>query len=223
MRIIDCKQGSDEWFAARCGIPTASEFDALVTPVFKLRTGEGVETYLNRKLAERWSGFVPRDGGSFRMEQGTMLESEARPWYEFESGREIREVGFIVTDDGRCGCSPDGLFVDADEGIEIKCPAPHTQVGYLRGGELPKEYAAQVHGSMFVTGADRWTFVSYSRTLPKFVLVVERDEKAIAAIAEAIAQFNERFDAAWAKLVDINNGPPNRIDPKQDEEILYGD
>lgn len=32
MRIVECEQGSDEWFAARAGIPTASRFDSIVCP-----------------------------------------------------------------------------------------------------------------------------------------------------------------------------------------------
>jgi hypothetical protein len=33
MKIIDCVQNSDEWIAARLGIPTASEFHRIITAV----------------------------------------------------------------------------------------------------------------------------------------------------------------------------------------------
>ena len=39
MKILNCEQGSLEWFEARAGIPTASEFSCLVTPLWKIRTG----------------------------------------------------------------------------------------------------------------------------------------------------------------------------------------
>ena len=32
MRVIDCEQGTEGWFAARLGIPTASEFSDIITP-----------------------------------------------------------------------------------------------------------------------------------------------------------------------------------------------
>lgn len=32
MRVIDCEQGTEEWFAARSGVPTASEFSKIITP-----------------------------------------------------------------------------------------------------------------------------------------------------------------------------------------------
>ena len=45
MKIIPCEQNTPEWQAARCGIPTASEIDSLVTPLGKLRSGEvGITT-----------------------------------------------------------------------------------------------------------------------------------------------------------------------------------
>ncbi len=198
------EQGSDEWLRLRAGIPTASEFGALVTPLWKAREGDGVGTYLTKKLAERWLGspLMTFSGGS--MEQGSIREAEAKPFYEFTTGDLIESVGFVTTDDGRIGCSPDGLLNGG--GIEIKCPEPHTHVRYLIDGELPKEYAPQVYGSMLVTGAPRWKFMSYSRNFPPLVLTIERDEKIICAIRGAVEAFNEILDRAWAKLVEINGG-----------------
>jgi Na+/alanine symporter len=56
MKIHEAGQGSVEWMQARSGIPTASEFDALVTPKWKVKTGDGPKTYLAKKLAEWWLG-----------------------------------------------------------------------------------------------------------------------------------------------------------------------
>ena len=47
MKTHNCQQGSTEWFQARRGVISASEIDALVTPLWKVRTGEGVQTYLH--------------------------------------------------------------------------------------------------------------------------------------------------------------------------------
>lgn len=215
MKIINCEQGSPEWFLARCGIPTASEFDALLTPLFKLRTGQTPETFLNKKLAEAWQGHPLPGFGSFATEQGQILEDEARPWVEMFTGRTALKVGFITTDDGLAGCSPDGWFDDDGTGLEIKCPFAETHVGYLREGVVPEPYRAQVHGSMWVTGAPAWTFVSYRRGFPNLVLKVERDEKIQAVIGVALHDFRASFKREFAALVERNGGPPRRELPPQ--------
>lgn len=199
MKILDVKQGSTEWLMARCGLPTASEFDNLVTPEWKARTGQGVETYMMKKIAERVMGHPAQTGGSFAMEQGSIMESEAYPWFEFAHGKTVQRVGFITTDDGRIGCSPDGLLGD-NNGLEIKCPEPHTHLKYLLGGVVPKEYLAQVHGAMFVTERPRWTFISYSRYFPALVVEVERDEAVQTVLRNALSGFLVSFDAGMTRI-----------------------
>jgi hypothetical protein len=192
-------QGSEAWHKLRFGRPTASEFDNLVTPLGKVKTGEGPQSYLYRKLAEHILGRSLDEGGSWAMEQGGILESEAIPFYEFTFDAEVRRIGFVTTDDMRIGCSPDGLIGD-DSGIEAKCPLPQTHLRYLLEGGVPKEYVAQVQGCMFVTQRPRWVFLSYCRKMPPHIVHVERDEAFQAALAEATSGFLSRFDAALYKL-----------------------
>lgn len=210
MKIVACEQGSQEWLEARCGIPTASEFDSLVTPLWAVKEGKAVDTYLYRKLAEAWAGPII-DKTSFAMDQGNILEDIGIPWYEFETGEQIERVGLVTTDDGRIGCSPDGLLPDG--GIELKCPERPNHVRYLLGGKLPSDYKPQVQGCMFVTGREWWKFVSFNRNFPPLILTIGRDKKAQAAIKEALDSFIERFDAAWKRLVEINEGPPPKREP----------
>lgn len=206
MTIHDVQQGSVEWLQLRAGIPTASDFDALVTPLGKIRIGDGVRSYLAKKVAEAWQGGPLLEYNSWTMEDGQILESEARPWAEIHFGCDIQQVGFITSDDGKIGCSPDGLISD-DCGIEIKCPKVETHVGYLLAGELPSEYIAQVQGSMFVTGFNQWKFLSYRRRFPNLVLTIERDEKFQNALADALAQFLGKFEESMRRMEEINGGP----------------
>jgi exodeoxyribonuclease (lambda-induced) len=136
---------------------------------------------------------------SFAVEQGRELEDEAIAFAALEYGYKISKLGFCESDDGRSGCSPDGLIGD-HSGIEMKCPRPATHVRYLVDGVLPKDYAAQVHGSMLITGRAEWVFFSYCRDLPPFHLLVKRDEAICAKIAEAIAAFATQFDEVMHKL-----------------------
>jgi hypothetical protein len=207
------EQGTLGWIMARTGIPTASEFDSLVTPEWKIRTGETPKTYLAKKVAEAWSGTPLPGWNTIDMDFGKILEDEALPFYTLETGAEIKRVGLITTDDGAIGCSPDGMLEDGT-GIEVKCPEMHTHVKYLLAGVLPKDYAAQVHGAMFVTGADHWTFMSYCRRFPALILRVERDDEAQAAIGAALDQFKASMAEALSKLEALNGGPPRRSRPE---------
>lgn len=213
------QQNSLFWLNARAGVVTASEFDNLLTPKFKVREGQMVNTYLARKLAEKWIGPLP-GFSTIDMEFGKILEEEAKPFYTLTFSEEIQDVALITSDDGKIGCSPDGL-IGEDGGIEIKCPEPTNHVKYLLAGCLPDDYAAQVHGSMFVTGRDWWKFMSYRRGFPPFVIVIKRDEEIQEAIAEALGEFLPKLDAAYGRLCEMNGGPPEsriRSMPEQPSE-----
>ncbi len=205
MKIHDCEQMTLEWIRLHFGIPSAAALDQLVTPEFELRKGEMPKTYVYKKVAEVIQNrpVIDLSTSSFMMDQGMILESEARPWYALEYDKKIKQVGFITTDDGRCGCSPDGLIEGEDCGIEIKCPSAPVHVKYLVNGVLPKEYVAQVYGSMFVTGFKKWVFVSYRRGFPALVLEIQWDQKAMDAIARAIDSFHAEFDRAMTRISNI--------------------
>ncbi len=202
MIIHDVLQGSPQWLKLRAGIPTASEFHRLVTPKWKIKTGDGPHTFMCEKLAEKWTGMpLPQASGFGALEQGTILEEEALPYFTLTTGREIRRVGFITTDDGRIGCSPDGLLDGG--GIEIKCAQAQTHVSYLLDGVVPDDYLAQVHGAMLVTGADYWEFLSYRRNFPPLHVTVGRDPDIQKVLRAALDLFLENFDKALARLEGV--------------------
>ncbi len=213
MKIHQVEQGSLEWTKLHFGIPTASGLDNLLTPEFELRKGEMPKTYVYKKVAEKLQGrpLIDLSASSFMLEQGMIIEEEARPWYALEYDKKIKQVGFITTDDGRFGCSPDGLIDVYPNslggeacGLEIKSPAAHTHVRYLVNGILPKEYVAQVYGSMFVTGFKKWMFVSYRRGFPALVIELQWNEKYDRAIREAIVSFHAEFDRATQRIKNID-------------------
>lgn len=209
MIIHPAEQNSLEWLVARAGIVTASEFDQILSPDLKVRTGEMPKTYMAVKMAEKWLGGPLPSFNALDMEFGKILEEEALPFYSLEYGEEIRRVGLLLTDDGKVGASPDGLLGE-DGGIEIKCPRAETHVKYLLAGIVPKDYLLQVQGAMYVTGRKWWKFMSYHRRFPPFLLKVERDEKIQMALETALADFLAKFDAGMKRLIEINGGPPIR-------------
>lgn len=221
MIISPHPQNSVEWLQARAGIVTASEMDALVSPTGKVKKGDAVETYLNKKLAEWWTGGPIETGQSFWMEQGQILEEEALPWYAFKYNVEPQRVGLITTDDGFVGCSPDGLLDGA--GIEIKCPSSPVHIGYLRNGVLPADYVHQVQAGLYVTGFPAWKFVSYRRGMPNLVLTIAPNDDFQEAIGEAVAEFRERLEAEKQRLIEMNGGPPKRFAAPAPKSVYQSD
>lgn len=209
MKIVQCVQGETDWLHARAGIVTASALGNLVTPTFAPREGKAVETYLYELLAERCMGAPIESGSGWAAEQGQITEREARSWVSFSQEVQIEKVGFVTTDDGMIGCSPDGL-IGNDSGLELKCPQAPTHLKYLTEGRLPPEYAAQVHGSLYVTGRASWLFVSYNRFFPPLLVRVARDEKIMALIREAVEPFNARLAEAYAKMKSLAIGEDER-------------
>ena len=204
MKIHNVTQGTEAWLACRAGIPTASELGSIVSPIGAIREGKGVKTYVAHKLAERWLGYPMQSFAGGYADQGKELEGEAIPWIESEFKIDIQRVGFISTDDGSFGCSPDGLH--GDEGYEIKCNQPPNHVKWLLAGVVPEEHILQCQGGLYATGARRWMFVSYCRGFPPLVVPVPRNDKLIADIAEAVRICNDEIAAGWAKLVAKNGG-----------------
>lgn len=199
MKIISCKQGSPEWHAARLGIPTASAFGKIVTASGKLSAQ--ADGYLHALVAERILGLSVDAEATDWMERGKITEAEAVALFELRHNCDTKAVGFVTTDDGRAGCSPDRL-VGSDSGLEIKCPSAAVHVGYLLD-VAPRRYWPQIQGALWITGFQRWHFLSYCPEFPPAEMVYERDEKFIALLADEVHDFNARLDAAHAKVADM--------------------
>jgi putative phage-type endonuclease len=182
MRIINVPQRSPEWFAARLGVPSASNFAKVITPGGKRSTQ--VEGYLNRLVADIITGRSEQQEPSEAMQRGTELEPEARAYYELIAGP-VEEVGFCIHDDG-FGCSPDGVV---GEGLlEIKSPLAHTQIEYLREGVIPSTYIPQVQGQMLVMDKPWCDFLSYHPDMKPLLVRVNRDEQYCSLLHQALKE-----------------------------------
>lgn len=207
MQINNCEQGSEEWFAARRGIPTASEFKSIFTSQGKVSASQS--TYMYKLIAEWLMDKTPEAYTNEWMERGKELESEARAFYELRESEEVQEVGFVTLDSGMAGCSPDGLLKDG--GLELKCPAPHTHVKYLLAGKCPAEYIPQVQGSMWICGALWWDFMSYHPDMPPLVVRVNRDQKFVDQLSAEVGVFT-------GKLFEKRQQLPKQLGRKADDD-----
>lgn len=200
MKIMTMPQGSGEWLQARLGLVTASEADALITPLGKVKTGEAPESYMIKKVCEKFLGYSSDDAGSFAMSQGQMIESVAIPFFEFTTGLSVKRVGLCLSDDGRSACSPDGL-IGEDGGLEVKSPQPEKALRTILAGRVPPEHVIQVQFSLYVTQRAWWKYLSFSMHFAPLVIHIEPDPKIQDAIKEAVAAFGERYDPIISKLI----------------------
>lgn len=186
LQVFDCEQGSPEWFAARAGIPTASEF---ATVMAKGRGGGDSKTrrtYMLKLIGERLTGKPMESYSNEHMERGKVMEAEARDLYAMVKDADPQRVGFMRR--GDAGASPDSL-IGTDGLVEIKTKLPHLQIEVLLANRLPPEHVAQVQGQLWVSGRSWCDFVSYWPGLPLFVTRVHRDEIYIATIKAEVEEF----------------------------------
>ena len=204
MRILQAEQRTPEWFAARLGKATASNFGN----VLAAKTTAAYRNYRVRLALERLTGKQEDVFQSDAMKQGTEREPLARIAYEALTGNLVEEVGFCLHDTLDCGASPDGL-IDAVRGLEIKCPTPGKHCEYLRAKAEPPEYTAQIQGCMWITERTEWDFVSFCPEFPEnaqlIVRTIKRDDAYIAKLAAAVEVFMAEVAAEVEAIRSFKN------------------
>ncbi len=184
----DLIQGTDAWLKARLGIITASEMHKLITPTGKVANNDDIRAIVFQKVAERLTGKVEENFSNHHMERGRVFEPFAKDLYS-EKRYQVRDCGFITRqfDGFKIGYSPDGLLVDKNGAIEIKCPEQHKHVREIIEDESPKSAMMQIQTGMLVAGLEFVDFCSFYNGMPMRIVTVEPDleiqEKIILAAA----------------------------------------
>ena len=195
--IYDMDQGSEAWFDTRCGRITASKFKDMMS-------GESTGGYkgllysvsgqiISREIEETYTNAA--------MERGTLLEPEARLFYEEIMQVDVFEAGFVTNEEifpEYIGVSPDGMIQEENGLLEIKCPMMKTHVGYLLADRLPNEYKWQVQGQILVSGADYCDFMSYYPNMTPFIKRIYPDKEMQEALLE-------RMDLSVGRIKEIVN------------------
>ena len=197
IEIIDCEQGSPEWFQARLGIPTASKF---ATVMASGRGGAESKTrldYMCDLAGEIITGNPTESYSNPFMERGKEQEDEARRLYSFEKDADLTRVGFVRN--GAKGCSPDSLIGEKGA-LEVKSTMARLLIKIMMRGDYPPEHKAQCQGTLWVTEREWIDIAIYCPKMPLFVERIYRDEPYIQQIAGAVADFNIELRQMVAKI-----------------------
>lgn len=198
----DVTQGSEEWFALRCGVLTASEIKLILTPTLKMAANDKERAHLFELLAQRITRHVEPSFISEDMLRGYDDEDSARTLYQ-QHYAPVRQVGFVTNSRHgvTLGYSPDGV-VGADGLIEVKSRKQRLHVQTIledvSRGAVPAEHLLQVQAGLLVSERAWCDFISYSDGLPMAVVRVLPDAKVHAAIVAAAQAFEARLLERWA-------------------------
>ncbi|MBP9905629.1 MAG: YqaJ viral recombinase family protein [Rhodoferax sp.] len=141
--IIELAQGSREWLDYRLGMRNASETAAVL----------GVSPWMTPY--QLWLLKIGRAETKVTaaMQHGTEMEATARAAYEAETGNIMQP---LVLQRGRYSASLDGMTLEGDLIVEIKCPYKGQESELwkqVKAGHVPDHYAAQVQHQLMVSGA----------------------------------------------------------------------
>lgn len=183
-------QNTPEWKAMRLGIPCSSEFHRIITPK-KMELSAQRYKLMFRLLAEWMTGTSVAEADELRseyMDRGHELEDRAIAAYEMLTEQETQPGGFITTDDGMVGCSPDRLVGTAGD-AELKCPALNTQIKNALLGTLDDDYRCQLQGRLLIHGREWVDIMPYHPAITIPPVRVVRDDKFITPLERALKEF----------------------------------
>lgn len=194
MKIIDCIQGTPEWFQERSLRMTGSHAQAIAA------NGKGLDTYINQLMQEHYSSSERESYKSTSMIRGNELEDSAAFTYECETGILTNKVGFVVRDD-YVGVSPDRMC--NDRLVEIKCLEDKAYFNYLCSEKIDTGYEWQMQMQMLICEIDTCDYVVYNPNFKKNLIIksvrsdrlkFEKIEHGILSGIEKIKKIKEKFD-----------------------------
>lgn len=197
LEVITCEQGTPEWFAARSGIPTASEFSTVMASGRGGGESKTRRTYMLKLAGEIVTGEVTEGYSNAHTDRGHEMEPDARNLYSLMTDNSPELVGFIRN--GSKGCSPDSL-IGTNGALEIKTKLPHLLIDVLLRDEFPADHKAQCQGVLWVAEREWIDIAVYWPKLPLFIKRAYRDEAYIADMSKAVDAFNSELAEVVEKV-----------------------
>jgi len=170
------EQGSLEWHELRHGKIGGTRSKQLFVKS---------DTLLIELLAELTEPY-DEDEESYKsdaMENGQLLEPQARIELTKYCGVEFLEVGWIQSDNELLGVSPDGISKCATIGCEIKCPEAKEHIRTCLSNEIPLKHINQcVHNFAVNPKLEKFYFCSYRPESVKQLFVSKLTRESLVNI-----------------------------------------
>jgi len=165
------------------------------------------------------------------IQRGNHLEPAARAFYGRKTGFKVEQVGFVSSDCGKYGMSPDGLIMETGtitgahvpSGItpvkirrvlEIKCPMPETHRRWLLEhygkGTVPADHFYQCQMAMVACECDSVDFLSFCPGEAPLLVTLHRSE-ITEQLADGLRILAEEMDAlehSFAAMWELEYGSP---------------
>lgn len=204
----DIIQGSDEWFAVRLGILTASEMKHILTPTLKAASNDKERSHVYELLAQRITKYVEPSYIGDDMLRGREEEIAAKIAYA-KKFAPVDDIGFVTNDKWgfAIGYSPDGL-VGEDGVIECKSRCQKYQIETILNGVIPAEHVLQVQTGLLVTERKWCDYISYCGGLPMIPIRIEADLQIQEAIVNAATEFEKRLTdrlVSYQAILKVND------------------
>ena len=134
------------------------------------------------------------------MERGNNLEPMARNAYELQTGKLVRQVGFIELNE-RVGCSPDGLV--EDEGLlEVKCVNDVKFLKFMLESKIEASHIWQMQYQLWVSDRKWVDYALFNPNFKKYLNVVRvlPDAKKFDKIEKGVASGINQIDGIMEML-----------------------
>lgn len=204
----DIEQGSEAWRLSRVGRVGCSRLGDVMAQGKGGAPSATRRNYMTELLLERLTGKYAEGYQSPDMLRGIQLEPRARSEYEARVGRMVlKESGKEHPTIKGWGCSPDGIIVGENGGLEIKCPNGATHLDTFMNGTVKRDYILQITGGVIIYEKDFWDFVSFNPDFPDnlcfYCKRFTRDELPIDEVKEGVIKFLDELNELEAKVKAI--------------------
>lgn len=219
--IVQLVQGSEEWHAHRAKYRNASEASAVMglnpwmTPyqLWEIKTGRRTQEV------------------TFPMQRGLELEPKARLAYEESTGNIMEPVVMV---NGDYSASLDGISLDGDLILEVKCPLKGQQSDTWKTaavGMVERHYELQIQHQLMVSGADLCHFYVFDGTegltvevqpnnddiemlrsaWDEFMTFVETDTAPPITAADTVTRQDEAWKQAAEQYIDFKQAADEAV------------
>lgn len=183
-KTIDLVQGSAEWLTFRKSKIGASDSLSIMNTA-PSSWNKNPYTLWESKQSKTHVDFMNEN-----MKRGKELEPYALRAFEIETGYLMTPIVALCLENEFMLASMDGVEIDENVGIEIKCPREKSHEIALHG-KIPQHYIPQMQHQMSVLGLEMMYFFSYcpEHEEPTATLKVYRDEEYIKTLIEKESHF----------------------------------